>query len=59
MMEAIRKIGFGAYDCMCWEEDEFGQRLQCSPFECEISYCPIKQLITIIQGLSEKASAEE
>ena len=53
-MEALKKIKFAEHDCMCGEEDEFGQPLECLPFECELSYCPVKQLISIIQSSGEK-----
>ena len=49
-MEAMKKVRFSTYDCMCGEKDEFDQLLECDPPSCELSMCPVKQLIAIIQS---------
>ena len=49
-MESVKKIKFWEHDCMCWEKDEYDNPLECDPFDCEINFCPIKQLIAIIQS---------
>jgi len=57
-MEIVKEIQFWKHDCMCDEVDEFDQPLECSPFECEIDFCPIQQLIVIIRGLRKTARNE-
>ena len=52
-MESVKKIKFETYDCMCGEKDEFDQTLVCDPPACELSMCPVKQLIAIIQNSEE------
>jgi len=55
-MEAVKKIRFWEHECMCWEKDEFDQTLRCDPLDCEIQFCPVKELIGIIRGLTSKVN---
>jgi len=58
MMESVKKIKFFEHDCMFGEKDEFDQPLECDPFNCEINFCPMKQLITIIQTSEDTTGVE-
>jgi len=42
----MKRINYNEHDCMCGEEDELGQPLECDPPQCEIHFCPIKQLLS-------------
>jgi len=59
MMETVKKIKFYEHDCMCGEVDEFDQPLECIPFECEIDFCPVQQLIIIIHGFDKTTKENE
>ena len=52
----VKKIKFFEHNCMC-EKNEFDEPLECFPFRCEIMFCPIKQLIFIVQS-SEQTSRD-